>query len=190
MPKIVKSSSPTKEHKSETLQNSKKISHTVIEIHEDSDNSKSKTLFKMSFWDSPDLSPGVDDLLKAMVLKDNSKSLTISMSHYNNKNMIQIISLNLHEVDNLLSRQDLRDSVFQDSIITVLCLGKCFKLIIKEKFEMDEHIQISDKSIPFTCEEETNCRFRNHTNLKASLCDSLQAAKKGLIKSFRRLDDT
>ena len=62
MPKIVKSSSSTEEHKLETLHSPNKSSHTVIKSHEDSDNSKSKTSSKVSFWGSPDLSLGVENL--------------------------------------------------------------------------------------------------------------------------------
>jgi hypothetical protein len=42
---------------------------------------------------------------------------------------------------------------FQDSIIIALCLGKCFKVLIKDRFELDEYIDVSDK---ITIEEETN----------------------------------
>jgi hypothetical protein len=47
------------------------------------------------------------------------------------KNMIQLSNLDLRQVGNLLSRQDLRDSV---SFIKLLCLGKCFEMLFKEKF--------------------------------------------------------
>ena len=134
MPKIVKSSSSTEEHKLETLHSPSKSRHTGIKSHEDSDNNESKTSFKVSCWGSPDLSSGVENLFKAMDLNDSSKSLIISMNLCSIKNMIQLFNLDLHEIGNLFSRQDLRDSVFQDSIIKVLCLGRCFKLLIKEKF--------------------------------------------------------
>ena len=52
MPKIVKSSS-TEEHKLEKLHISDESSHTFIKSHEDSENSKSKTSSKVSFWRSP-----------------------------------------------------------------------------------------------------------------------------------------
>ena len=125
---------PLRMHKLETLHSPNKSSPTVIKSHEDSDNSKIKTSSKVSFWGSPDLSSGVENLFKAMDLKDSSKSLIISMNLCSIKNMIQLFNLDLHEIGNLFSRQDLRDSVFQDSIIKVLCLGRCFKLLIKEKF--------------------------------------------------------
>ena len=70
--------------------------------------------------------------------------------------MIQLSNLDLHEVGNLFSRQDLRDSVFQDSVIKFLCLGKCFKIQIKEKYGLDEHTDVTEKLIPSTFEEETN----------------------------------
>ena len=70
--------------------------------------------------------------------------------------MIQLSDLDLYEVGNLFSRQDLRDSAFQDSIIKVICLGKCFKILIKEKSGLDEHANVTEKLIPSTFEEETN----------------------------------
>jgi hypothetical protein len=70
--------------------------------------------------------------------------------------MIQLSALDLYEVGNLFSRQDLRDSAFQDSIIKVLCLGKCFKILIKEKSGLDEHENVTEKLIQSTFEEETN----------------------------------
>ena len=54
MPKIVKSSSSTEEHKLEPLHSPNKRSPTVIKIHKDSDSCKVKTSSKVSFWGSPD----------------------------------------------------------------------------------------------------------------------------------------
>jgi len=45
---------------------------------------------------------------------------------------------------------------FQDSIIKVICLGKCFKILIREKSGLDEHSNVTEKLIPSTFEEETN----------------------------------
>jgi hypothetical protein len=56
----------------------------------------------------------------------------------------------------LFPRQDLRESVFQDSVIKVLCLGRSFKLIIKEKAGLDEQTDIAKSLIPSTFEEETS----------------------------------
>jgi hypothetical protein len=67
-----------------------------------------------------------------------------------------LFNLDLHEVGNLLSRQDLRDSVFQDSILIVLCLGNCLIVLIKENFKSDENIEVQDRLIPSKLEEETN----------------------------------
>jgi hypothetical protein len=86
MPKIVKSSTSTEYHRLETIHSPNKSSPTVIQIHEDSDISKSKTSSKASFWESPDLSSGVENLFKAMDLKDSSKSLIISMNLCSIKN--------------------------------------------------------------------------------------------------------
>jgi hypothetical protein len=55
----------------------------------------------------------------------------------------------------MFSRQDLRDSVFQDSIIKVICLGKCFKTLIQEKSGLDDDADVAKQLIPSTFEEET-----------------------------------
>jgi hypothetical protein len=75
MPKIKKSSSSTEKAKLETLYSLNKGSPKVIKSHEDSENSnsKNKSSSKMSFWGSPDLSPGIEKLFNAMNLCDISK---------------------------------------------------------------------------------------------------------------------
>jgi hypothetical protein len=50
-----------------------------------------------------------------MGLYEKSKSLIISISLCSIKHMIQLSDVDVHEVANLFSRQDLRDCVFQDS---------------------------------------------------------------------------
>jgi hypothetical protein len=122
MTKIVKSSSSTEKAKLETIYSPNKGSPKVIESHEDSENSencnnKSKSSSKMSFWNSPDLSPGIEKSFNAMNLYDNSKSLIISINLCNIKNMIHLSNLELDELSSLFSRRDLRDSSFQDTII-------------------------------------------------------------------------
>jgi hypothetical protein len=130
MPKIVKSSSSTEKAKLETLYSPNKSSPKVIKSHEDSENPKSnsnsKLSSKMSFWGSPDLSPGIEKLFNAMNLCDNSKALTMSINPCNIKNMIHLSNLELDELSSLFSRRDLRESSFQDTIIKVLCIGKSF----------------------------------------------------------------
>ena len=76
---FLKSSSSGKP-KLETLHSPNKRNSKVIKSYEDSDNSKSTSSSKVSFWGSPDLSAGIEDLLTAMVLSDNSKSFIISIS--------------------------------------------------------------------------------------------------------------
>jgi hypothetical protein len=126
IPKIVKSSSSTEKDKLETFYSPNKGSPRVIKSHEDSENSnnKSKSSSKMSFWSSPDLSPGIERLFNAMNLCENSKSLIISTNPCNIKNMIHLSNLELDELNSLFSCRYLRDSSFQDTIIKVLCLGK------------------------------------------------------------------
>jgi hypothetical protein len=51
----------------------------------------------MSFWVSPDLSPGIEKLFYAMNLWDNSKSLIIFINMCNIKNMIHLSNLELDE---------------------------------------------------------------------------------------------
>jgi hypothetical protein len=70
MPNILKSSSSTDNAKLEALYNPNKGSPKVIKSHENSENSKSKSKSssKMSFYASPDLSPGIEKLFNAMNL--------------------------------------------------------------------------------------------------------------------------
>ena len=72
--KILKSSPSTGKLKLETLHSSNKGDPTVIKVHKDSDNSKSKPSSKVSFWGSPDLPTGTEALFTAMDFSDNSKS--------------------------------------------------------------------------------------------------------------------
>jgi hypothetical protein len=66
MPKIIMSSSSTEKPKLETLHSPTKRSPMVIKSHEDSDNSKSKSSYKVSFWGSPNLSPGIENTFTAI----------------------------------------------------------------------------------------------------------------------------
>jgi hypothetical protein len=156
MPKIIKSSFSNEKPKSETLHSPTKRCLTVIKSHEDSDNSKSKSSSKVSFWGPPDLSSGIENILIAIDLNDSFRSLIISMNLCNIKNMVQLSNLDLEDVSKLFSRKDLRDSVFQDTIIKVLCLGKCFHHLIKEKSGLDENEDIPDHFIPDTFKQETD----------------------------------
>jgi hypothetical protein len=110
---------------------------------------------KKSFWGSPDISSGIENLFDAMGLYEKSKSLIISVNLCSIKNMIQLSELDFHDVVNLFPRQDLRESVFQDSVIKVLCLGQSFKLLIKENAGLDEQTDVAKSLIPSTFEEET-----------------------------------
>jgi hypothetical protein len=135
MPKIFKSYSSAEKVKLETLYSPNKGSPQLIKSHEDIENSKSKSKSssKMSFWGSPDLSPGIEKLFNTMNLCENSKSLIISINLCNIKNMIHLSKLELDELSGLFSRRDLRDSSFQDTIIKVLCLGKSFSKLNQGK---------------------------------------------------------
>jgi hypothetical protein len=155
MPKIFKSSSSTEKAKLETLYSPNKVSPKVIQSHEDSENSKSKSSCKMSFWRSPDVSPGIEKLFNAMNLCDDSNSLIISINLCNIKSMIYLSNLELDELSSLFSRRDLRDSSFQDTIIKVLCLGKSFLNLIKENHGLNEDDVIAEHMIPTTFNEET-----------------------------------
>jgi hypothetical protein len=72
----------------------------------------------------------------------------------NVRNMIQLSDQDLHDITSSFSRQDLSDPNFQDSIIKILCLGKCFKLVFKEIHGLEEHDNIPVKLIPSTFSEE------------------------------------
>jgi hypothetical protein len=109
----------------------------------------------MSFWGSPDLSPGIEMLFNAMNLCDNSKSLIISINLCNIKNMIHLSNLELDYLSSLFSRRDLWDSSLQDTIINVLCLGKSFLNLIKENHGLYEDDVIAEHMIPTTFNEET-----------------------------------
>jgi hypothetical protein len=74
----------------------------------------------MSFWGSPDSSLVIEKLFNAMNLCDNSKALIISINLCNIKNMIHLSNLELDELSSLFSRNVLRDSNFQHTIIKVL----------------------------------------------------------------------
>jgi hypothetical protein len=104
MSKIVKSSSSTEKAKLETLYSPNKGSPTVIKSIEDSENSnnKLKSSSKMSFWGSPDLSPGIEKLLNAINLCEKSKLLIISINMCNIKNMMQLSNLELNELSSFI----------------------------------------------------------------------------------------
>jgi hypothetical protein len=111
----------------------------------------------VSFWGSPDLSVQMEALVTAMNLSDSSKSLIIRMNLCKTKNIIQLSNLELHDVSDLFSRKDLRDS---DTIIRILCLGKCLQslqILIKEKSGSihDQFLQRVANSIPSDFQEET-----------------------------------
>jgi hypothetical protein len=156
IPKIIKSASSIEEQKLDILPNPKKVNPTVTKSHEDSHSNNSKLSVKTSFWGSPDLSSGIEKHFGVMGLYDKSETLIISMNLCSIQNMIQLSNLDLHDFGNMFSRQDLRDSVFQDSIIKVICLGKCFKMLIQEINELDDDADVTKQLIPSTFEEETN----------------------------------
>jgi hypothetical protein len=166
IPKIVKSSSSTEKAKLATFYSPNKVSPKVIKSHEDCENSKSKnkSSSKMSFWGSPDLSPGIEKLFNAMNLCENSKSLIISINLCNIKNMIHLSNLELDELSSLFSRRDLRDSSFQNTIIKVLYLGKSFLNLIKENDGLNEDDVIAEHMIPTTFHEETEFLSDSNTN--------------------------
>jgi hypothetical protein len=67
--------------------------------------------------------------------------------------MIHLSNLELDELGSLFSRNDLRDSTFQDTIIKVLCLGKSFLNLIKENHGLHEDYVIVEHMIPTTFNE-------------------------------------
>jgi hypothetical protein len=148
---VVKSPSSSQKQKLDILHSPKKNNPTVIKCHEDTPSIKSNLSSKKLFWGSPDISSGIESLFDAMGLYEKSKSLIISMILCSVKNMIQRSELDLHEVVILFPRQDLRESVFQESVIKVLYLGRSFNDVKKVYVSktnryplgVDEH-QVSD----------------------------------------------
>jgi hypothetical protein len=69
---------------------------------------------------------------------------------------IQLSKLDFHDVNELFSRNDLHESDFQETIIKVLSLGKCFQLLIKEKLGLSEGDKLTEQQILFTIKEETD----------------------------------
>jgi hypothetical protein len=156
MPKIIKSAPSIEEQKLDLLPKPKKVNPMVTKSHEDNHSNKSKSSSKASFWGSPVISSRIAKLFEVMGLYNKSKTLIISMNLCSIKNMIQLSNLDLHDFGNMFSCQDLRDSVFQDSIIKVKCLGKCFKTLIKEKSGLDADADVAEQLMPSTFEEEIN----------------------------------
>jgi hypothetical protein len=68
MPKIVNSPSSFQKQKLDILHSPKKNSPTVIKSHEGSPNIKSNLSSKKSFWGSPEISSGSENLFDAMGL--------------------------------------------------------------------------------------------------------------------------
>ena len=55
----------------------------------------------------------------------------------------------------LCSSKDLQTSDFQETIMKVLCLGKCFQLLNKEKSGLIKDAELPNHLIPSTLKEET-----------------------------------
>jgi hypothetical protein len=132
MIKYIKSASSTEKQKLDIRSSPKNDNPTVIKSHGDSHRSKSKSSSKSSFCGFPVTSTGIENLFEAMDLYNKSNSLIISVNLCSIINMIQLSSLDPQEFGNMFSRQDLRDSVFQDSIIEGTCLRKCFKKLFEK----------------------------------------------------------
>jgi hypothetical protein len=70
-PNIVKSPSSSQKQKVDILHSPKKNNPTAIKSHEDSPSIKSNSISKKSFWGSPDISSGIENLFDAMGLYEN-----------------------------------------------------------------------------------------------------------------------
>jgi BRCT domain type II-containing protein len=90
MPKIMKSASSIEKQRLDILPNPKKANPTVTKSHQDSHSNYSKASAKASFWGSPDISSGIENLFEVMGLYNKSKTLIISMHLCSIKNIIQI----------------------------------------------------------------------------------------------------
>jgi hypothetical protein len=111
----------------------------------------------MSFWGSPDLSPGIEKLFNSMNLCDNSKSLIISINLCNIKNMIHLSNLKLDELSSLFSRRDfrLKGLKFPRNNHQGLMIRKVIFNLIKETHGLHEDDVITEHMIPNTFNEET-----------------------------------
>jgi hypothetical protein len=92
----------------------------------------------------PDLSAEIENLFQLIKLHDDAKFLIIFINLCNVRKF----------VTDLFSRQYLRNPIFRDAVIKILCLGKCFKLLIKETYGLGEHDESSREvnSIKFSDE--------------------------------------
>jgi hypothetical protein len=159
-PKTIKSYPSLKKSKLASLHTPKRGSHKK---DDDNDDMKSNLSSKVSFWGSPDLSAVIENLFKLIKLKEDSKFRLISMDLSNIRNMIQLSDQDLNDVTSLFSRQDLRESIFKDSIIKILYLGKRFKLVIKEKHSLEEYDEITGQLITYTFSEDNT--FLDEVNM-------------------------
>jgi hypothetical protein len=78
---------------------------------------------KCYFGGSLDFSAGMDKLFRVIELNEGSKLLIIFIDLGNVRNMIHLSDQDQHDGTSLFSRQDLRDTIFQDSIIKGLCMA-------------------------------------------------------------------
>jgi hypothetical protein len=105
-----------------------------------------------------------------MYLCDNFKSLIIAMNLCNISYTTQLSNLDLHDVSRLLSHKDLRYSNLQKTIVKVLCLGKCFQNLFKEKSGLNEDDDISEKLVPTTFNKEN---FMNMVKERAQVMSNV-----------------
>ena len=112
--------------KLETLHSPNKRSPKAIKSHEDSDSSKSKSSSKASFQGSPDLSSGIETILTAIDLTDNSRLLITSMNLCNIKNMIQLSNLDLEDVSNLFHAKTYVILLFRIPLLKSYVSGNVF----------------------------------------------------------------
>jgi hypothetical protein len=187
-PKVIKLSSSSEMSKLASIRTPKKESYKNDDESYHSDDNKSNASSKMSCWGSPDLSRGIEKLFKLIKINEDSKFLITPMDLDNVRNMIQLSGQDLHDITSLFSCQDLRDPNFQDSIIKILCLGKCFKLVLKEIHDLGEHDNIPIQLIPSTFSEENT--FLDANNSKTSLHEMLCTVTQGITRPSRRLNDT
>ena len=102
------------------------------------------------------MSPGIERLFNTMELNEQIRNSLISMNLCSIKSMIQLSNLDLSDVIAFFSRKDLQDSDFQETIMKVLCLGKCFQLLIKERSGLSKDEELPSHLIPTTLKEETS----------------------------------
>ena len=100
------------------------------------------------------MSPEIENLLNVMQLNDQIREPLISINLCSIKSMIQMSNLDLNDVIASFLFKDLRESDFQETMMKLLRLGKCFQLLIKERSGLSKDEELPSHLIPTTFKED------------------------------------